>query len=146
MRFTGIPVFAPEILRRVRLGDTARVKQLRGALEDLAEEGLIQVFKPTLGAQWIVGVVGVLQLDVLADRARQEYRVDIGYEGLPFEQARWLRAGDDKAMQVFMENNRNAIVLDRDERPVFLAKNAWEIDYMAEKNPDVEFLKTRELE
>ncbi len=146
LRFTGIPVFAPEILRRVRLGDTARVKQLRGALEDLAEEGLIQVFKPTLGAQWIVGVVGVLQLDVLADRAKQEYRVDINYEGLPFEQACWLRAGDEKAMQKFMENNRNAIVLDRDERPVFLAKNAWELNYMVEKNPDVEFLRTRELE
>jgi len=145
LRFTGIPVFAPEILRRVRLGDTTRIKQLRGALQDLAEEGLIQVFKPTMGAQWIVGVVGALQLDVLADRASQEYRIDIDYEGLPFEQARWLRAPDEKAMAAFTEHHRSAIVLDRDDLPVFLAKNTWELEYKAEKNPDIEFLKTREI-
>ena len=71
IRFTGLPAFAPEILRRVHLRDTTRAKQLRQALQDLSEEGLVQVFKPALGPQWIVGVVGVLQLDVLAARAKQ---------------------------------------------------------------------------
>jgi peptide chain release factor 3 len=58
IRFTGLPAFAPEMLYRVRLSDTTKVKQLRSALEDLAEEGLIQVFRPRIGAQWIIGVVG----------------------------------------------------------------------------------------
>ncbi|MEC5384000.1 peptide chain release factor 3, partial [Aurantimonas sp. C2-6-R+9] len=62
-RFTGLPAFAPEVLRRVRLEDTSKVKQLRRALEDLAEEGLVQVFRPMIGSSWIVGVVGPLQLD-----------------------------------------------------------------------------------
>ena len=146
LRFTGIPVFAPEILRRVRLGDTTRIKQLRSALEDLAEEGLIQVFKPTIGSQWIVGVVGILQLDVLTDRAKQEYRVDIGFETTPYDSARWLKAADEKALKSFLEANTNAIVHDRDGQPVFLAKSAWELNYTAENNPDIEFLKTRELD
>lgn len=146
LRFTGIPVFAPETLRRVRLDDTTRIKQMRRALEDLAEEGLIQVFKPRLGSQWVVGVVGTLQLDVLADRAKQEYRVDIAFEGVPFEQACWLRANDEKVLRAFTDMHTSAIMLDRDDRPVFLARNAWELNYMTEKNPDLEFLKTRELE
>ena len=70
----ALPAFAPEALRRVRLGDMTRVKQMRAALEDLAEEGLIQVFQPEVGSQWIVGVVGVLQLDVMASRAQAGVR------------------------------------------------------------------------
>jgi peptide chain release factor 3 len=89
--------------------------------------------------------VGALQLDVLAERAKQEYRVDIAYEDLPFEQARWLRAPDAKAMAAFTEHQQSAIVLDRNDLPVFLAKNAWELEYKAEKNPEIEFLKTREI-
>ncbi len=82
-RFTGLPSFAPEVMRRVRLEDTMRMKQLRRALEDLAEEGLVQVFKPIIGSNWIVGVVGPLQLDVLASRIKQEYKTDIGFEPCP---------------------------------------------------------------
>ncbi len=145
LRFTGIPVFAPEILRRVRLGDTTRIKQLRGALEDLAEEGLIQVFKPSLGANWVVGVVGVLQLDVLKDRARNEYRIEIDFEGLPYELACWLRCEDHKVLETFMTGQRNAIVTDRDGDPVFLAKSEWEYNYLKDKNPDIHFLKVKEL-
>jgi peptide chain release factor 3 len=62
VRFTGLPNFAPEILRRVALKDPTKTKQLRKALDDLSEEGVIQVFYPEIGGQWIVGVVGQLQL------------------------------------------------------------------------------------
>ncbi len=96
IRFTGIPNFAPEILRRVRLDEPMRAKQLRRALEDLAEEGVTQVFRPMLGSNWIVGVVGSLQLDVLASRIAAEYKIAVGFEGVPYETARWI-ASDDPA-------------------------------------------------
>ena len=146
MRFTGLPAFAPEILRRVRLGDTTKIKQLRSSLEDLAEEGLIQVFKPSLGSNWIVGVVGVLQLDVLKSRAKQEYRIDIDFEPVPYDTARWIRAEDPQKLKKFVEANRLNVVNDRDDNPVFMAKNTWEMNYVVEKNSDLEFLKTKELE
>lgn len=145
LQFTGIPVFAPEILSRVRMPDTSRIKQLRSALDDLSEEGLIQVFKPIIGAQWMIGVVGSLQLDVLKSRARQEYRIDIDFEPSPFSTARWLRAKDDPALEKFIDSNRRNIVHDRDENPVFLAESAWELDYKVRNNEDLEFLKTKEL-
>jgi len=146
LRFTGLPAFAPEILRRVTLGDMTRIKQLRSALKDLSEEGLIQAFKPSLGSHWIIGVIGILQLDVFKDRAKQEYRIDINFEGVPYETARWLKSDDEKTLEEFIKRNSSSIVTDRDESPVFLAKSAWEAGYVVDKNPDISFLKTRELE
>jgi peptide chain release factor 3 len=144
IRFTGIPNFAPEILRRVRLDDPIRAKQLRRALEDLAEEGVTQVFRPLLGAEWIVGVVGQLQLDVLASRMASEYKVAIGLEVAPYETARWLAADDPAAIKRFIERNRASVADDRDDAPVFLARNAWELRYTMEEWPDIRFLTTRE--
>ena len=144
-RFTGLPVFAPENLRRVRQVDQSRTKQLRQALEDLSEEGLIQVFKPALGSQWIVGVVGVLQLDVLAARAKQEYRVDIEFEAVPYTAARWLRSQDAHALEAFIRTHAGKVVRDRDDHPVFLAEGQWEIDHNVKNNEAIEFLRTKEL-
>ncbi|VAV96747.1 Peptide chain release factor 3 [hydrothermal vent metagenome] len=146
LRFTGLPAFAPEILRRVTLGDMTRVKQLRAALKDLSEEGLIQAFKPSLGSHWIIGVIGILQLDVLKDRAKQEYRIDLNFEGVPYEAARWLKSDDPKKLEEFIKRNTSSIVTDRDESPVFMAKSTWEANYVVERNPDISFLKTKELE
>ena len=81
--FIGIPSFAPEMLRRVRLDDPMKAKQLRKALEDLAEEGVSQVFKPIDGSTWIVGVVGPLQFDVLTTRIESEYNIKAGFEDAP---------------------------------------------------------------
>ncbi len=80
---TGLPNFAPEILRRVALKDPTKTKQLRKALSDLAEEGITQVFFPDIGSQWIVGVVGQLQLEVLISRLEVEYKVDAVLEPSP---------------------------------------------------------------
>ncbi len=146
LRFTGLPAFAPEALRRVRLGDMTRVKQMRAALEDLAEEGLIQVFQPEVGSQWIVGVVGVLQLDVMASRAQQEYGVTLEFEASPYEMARWVTAEDPAALATFRERNRLAMATDRDGSYVFLAKGSWELDYAAKTYEDIRFLRTKELQ
>ncbi len=145
LRFTGLPAFAPEALRRVRLGDMTRVKQMRSALEDLSEEGLIQVFQPEVGSQWIVGVVGILQLDVLASRAKQEYGVTLEFEASPYEVARWIASDDPAALNTFRERNRLAMATDRDGSMVFLAKGLWELDHVAKTYDKVRFLRTKEL-
>ncbi len=141
--FTGIPNFAPEILRRVRLSDPMKQKHLTRALESLAEEGVTQVFKPEIGAQWIVGVVGPLQLDVLKSRLVAEYGLDADLEQSPFDTARWL-SGSDADLEKFVGSNRGGMARDRDGAPVFLAKSAWELGYVADKFPAVKFAKTRE--
>ncbi len=125
VRFTGLPNFAPEILRRVVLKDPTKTKQLRKALDDMAEEGVTQVFYPDIGSNWVVGVVGQLQLEVLLSRLEVEYKVAAGLEVAPFETARWVSSADAVDLKSFMEINRGAMAKDRDGNPVFLAKSAW---------------------
>ncbi|WP_294191530.1 peptide chain release factor 3 [uncultured Sphingomonas sp.] len=143
IRFTGLPNFAPEILRRVALKDPTKTKQLRKALDDMAEEGVTQVFYPEIGSNWIVGVVGQLQLEVLISRLEAEYKVAAGLEPAPFDTARWV-TGDAADLKAFADLNRGAMAKDRDGNPVFLAKSAWEIGYVADRYPKVRFNATRE--
>src|SRR6201999_4590782 len=100
--FTGVPYFAPEILRRVRLDDAMKAKKLRQALVELAEEGVVQLFRPRDGAAPLVGVVGVLQLDVLKARLASEYGVAIGFEAPPFTLARWISSSEQGALNKFI--------------------------------------------
>ncbi|UAB78326.1 peptide chain release factor 3 [Erythrobacter sp. SCSIO 43205] len=143
LRFTGLPNFAPEILRRVQLKDPTKTKQLRKALDDLSEEGVIQVFYPEIGAQHIVGVVGQLQLDVLISRLSAEYKVEAALEASPFATARWLK-GDAKALNEFESFNRANLARDRDGDLVFMAKSPWDVNYQVEKNPELTFSATKE--
>ncbi|RVQ65942.1 peptide chain release factor 3 [Croceicoccus ponticola] len=143
IRFTGLPNFAPEILRRVQLRDPTKTKQLRKALDDLSEEGVIQVFYPELGSQWVVGVVGQLQLEVLISRLSAEYKVEAGLEPAPFATARWIK-GDERKIEEFSGFNRANMAKDRDGDPVFLAKSPWDVSYQQEKNPELAFGATKE--
>ncbi|NCP24118.1 MAG: peptide chain release factor 3 [Erythrobacter sp.] len=143
VRFTGLPNFAPEILRRVQLKDPTKTKQLRKALDDLSEEGVIQVFYPEIGAQWIVGVVGQLQLEVLISRLSAEYKVEAALEAAPFATARWV-SGDAKALDQFESFNRANLAKDRDGDLVFMAKSPWDVGYQEEKNPELKFSATKE--
>jgi peptide chain release factor 3 len=143
VRFTGLPNFAPEILRRVALKDPTKTKQLRKALDDLSEEGVIQVFYPEIGAQWIVGVVGQLQLDVLISRLDAEYKVEARLEESPFDTARWVK-GSDAAIKGFVDFNKSNLAHDRDGDPVFMARSAWDVGYQQERNPDLTFSATKE--
>ncbi|WP_298892773.1 peptide chain release factor 3 [uncultured Sphingomonas sp.] len=144
VRFTGLPNFAPEILRRVALKDPTKTKQLRKALDDMAEEGVTQVFYPEIGSNWIIGVVGQLQLEVLISRLEAEYKVAAGLEPAPFDTARWVSSDDAAALKDFADLNRTAMAKDRDGNPVFLAKSAWEVNYVADRYPRVKFAATRE--
>ncbi|MEO1046513.1 MAG: peptide chain release factor 3 [Pseudomonadota bacterium] len=143
VRITGLPNFAPEILRRVALKDPTKTKQLRKALDDLSEEGVIQVFYPEIGGQWIVGVVGQLQLDVLVSRLAAEYKVEAVLEAAPFETARWIH-GEDSVLDAFARISQANLAKDRDGNLVFLAKSAWDVGYQEEKNPEIAFKATRE--
>ena len=143
MRFAGLPNFAPEILERVRLVDPMKAKHLRKALESLAEEGVSQLFRPQIGADLIVGAVGRLQFEVMADRLKTEYGLDAAFEPAPFAEARWI-AGERADLEDFAGKHRTAMAADIDGDPVFLAKSAWELGYVAERFPRLSFARAKE--
>lgn len=144
IKFAGIPNFAPEILRRARLKDPLKAKHLRKALESLAEEGVTQLFKPTLGADMIVGAVGALQIEVMAERIKTEYGLEVTFEMPPYQTARWIASDNDTELQDFIDRNMSTMGEDVDGDPVFLAKSAWDVGYAQEKNPNIRFLKVKE--
>jgi peptide chain release factor 3 len=138
--FLGIPSFAPEILRRIRLEDAIRAKKLREALREMAEEGVVQLFNPLDGTQPIVGVIGSLQLDVLADRLKHEYGLQTGFDPAPCDTVRWIASDDPAALARFIEKNRSSVATDLDGSQVFLASSAFNLSWTAERNPDIKFI------
>jgi peptide chain release factor 3 len=144
LQFTGIPSFAPELLQKVRPVDPMRAKHLGRALQQLAEEGAAQVLKPRLDANWVVGVVGALQFEVLADRIRTEYDIPVHFEPTSLYTARWVEADDRHLLKKFTDANQPSLAEDHDGAPVFLARNAWHLDRAGEDWPDLRFLKTKE--
>jgi peptide chain release factor 3 len=142
--FTGLPDFAPEILRRVRLDDPMKSKQMRKGLEDLAEEGVIRIFKPAIGSNWIVGVVGALQLDVLGTRMEAEYGLKLGFEASPWEIARWVSADAPEELKRLLAANRTSAAEDVDGAPVLLIRNDWELGRFRQDWPKIHFANVRE--
>jgi peptide chain release factor 3 len=152
LRFTGIPSFAPEIFRRVLLKSPLKAKALGKGLEQLAEEGAIQVFKMMLGAEYVVGVVGQLQLEVMKHRLHHEYSVDADYEAVEFTTARWItprtegRSAEDvrKLMEQFTRKNDMNLAIDAHGDLAYLAPNKWNLAKVEERFPEVRFSGTRE--
>ena len=143
LTFTGIPSFAPELMQRARPIDPLKAKHLGKALEQLAEEGAARVFKPVMDSDWIVGVVGALQFDVLADRIRTEYSIPVKFEETPLFTARWVAADDPQVLKKFLDSNQAAIANDHDGDPVFLARNSWHLGDAQDKNKDIKFMTTK---
>src|SRR5436190_12515181 len=143
IRFAGLPNFAPEILQRVRVKDPLKAKHLKKALESLAEEGVTQLFRPTMGSDFIVGAVGQLQFEVMADRLGAEYQLDVLFEPAPYAEARWL-GGERADLEDFASKHRSAMAVDIDDQPVFLAKSTWELGYVAERFPKLRFERSKE--
>jgi len=143
-RFTGIPSFAPEYLKSARPNDPLQAKHLGRALQQLAEEGAASVFKPMVGADWIVGAVGPLQFEVMADRIRTEFEVPVHFEPTSLFTARWVEADDALALKKFIDANATAVAKDHDGAPVYLARNAWHLERGAKDWPDIRFLKTKD--
>ena len=144
IRFTGIPNFAPEIIRRVSLADAMKAKQLARGLHDLAEEGVTQVFRPVTGNGWLVGVLGPLQLDVLTARLEKEYGVPVVFEPTGYELARWLCADDAEELKQFIASQRSTVAEDRYGAPVFLVRSRWLLNRAQEDWPHIQFHSVRE--
>jgi peptide chain release factor 3 len=143
--FVGVPSFAPEILRRVRLPDAMKAKKLKQALQEMAEEGVVQVFRPTDGSPALVGVVGPLQLDVLRVRLNDEYGLDVNWDVAEFQLARWISADDPKVLDTFVAAYRSAIAEDLDGDLVFLARNAFNLDYTGRESPGMVFTDVKDI-
>jgi peptide chain release factor 3 len=143
--FVGVPSFAPEILRRVRLTDAMKAKKLKQALQELAEEGVVQVFRPRDGAPAIVGVVGPLQLDVLKVRLDAEYSLPVEFDTCEFELARWISADEDRTLEDFVAANGSGIADDLDGDLVYLARNAFYLDYTAQRAPGMRFADVKDV-
>jgi len=131
--FRGVPNFAPEILRRVRLGDAMKAKKLKEALQQMAEEGVVQLFSPEDGSPAIVGVVGALQLDVLKERLAAEYTLPVDFEIARFSVCRWISAETEVELNRFIEAHRGDIARDLDDDPVYLAQHEFGLNYEAER-------------
>jgi peptide chain release factor 3 len=144
LHFTGIPAFAPELLQRVRAIDPMRAKHLGRALVQLAEEGAAQAFRPSVGNEWIVGVAGPLQFEVLADRLRTEYDLEVRFEGTSIVTARWVESDNRRELERFQGAQRAQLAEDHDGLPVYLAPSQWRLDRAVEEWPEIRFLKTRE--
>jgi peptide chain release factor 3 len=145
LNFVGVPNFAPEILRRVRLGDAMKAKKLKEALQQLAEEGVAQVFRPADGSPALVGVVGPLQLDVLRARLAAEYGVQIEWGTSEFQLARWISAAERKTLDQFAAKYPSSMAEDFDGDLVFLARSSFDLDYTGENNPGISFHDVKDV-
>lgn len=143
--FVGVPSFAPEIVRRVRLTDAMKAKKLKEALQQMSEEGVVQVFRPRDGAPALVGVVGALQLDVLKARLEAEYSLPVEFEVSEFQLARWVSSEDRKKLDAFLAANTSSIADDVDGDPVYLARNEFYLGYTRERAEGIEFTNVKDV-
>ncbi|SKA74467.1 peptide chain release factor 3 [Desulfobaculum bizertense] len=144
LKFTGIPDFAPEHFRRVRLKDPMKSKQLHKGLVQLAEEGAVQLFRPLINSDYILGAVGVLQFEVIVARLKNEYNVDALYEPVALHTARWVSADDPKALDSFRDKYKGDLALDATGDLVFMPNSMWRLESTIERSPEITFTKTRE--
>ncbi|HXW73067.1 MAG TPA: peptide chain release factor 3 [Methylocella sp.] len=144
--FRGIPSFAPEILRRVKTSDAMKAKKLREALGQMAEEGVVQLFVPSDGSGAIAGVVGALQLDVLAERLKAEYGLDVSFEASRFEFPRWISADDETELDRFIQAHPSSMARDLDGAPVFLATSVFDLKYEQERWSEILFADIKDYQ
>lgn len=144
LKFTGIPYFAPELFRLVRLKDPLKLKALQKGLTQLCEEGATQLFKPLNSNNLILGAVGMLQFDVVAYRLKHEYNVDCVYETVSVATARWIYCADNKMLEEFKNKAFDNLALDGSDNLTYLAPTRVNLNLMMERWPQIEFKTTRE--
>jgi peptide chain release factor 3 len=144
LQFTGIPYFAPDFFRSVRIRNPIKVKQLHKGLQQLGEEGAVQVFKPIDGGDLILGAVGMLQFDVVASRLAGEYGVDAVFEGTAVTSARWVTCEDKKILADFEKSLSHNLAIDAAGNLAYLAPNSVNLRLTEERWPKVVFHTTRE--
>jgi peptide chain release factor 3 len=144
LKFSGIPNFAPELFRRIRLKDPLKMKQLQKGLMQLSEEGAVQVFRPMKNNDLIVGAVGMLQFEVVAHRLKSEYKVEAVYEAITVATARWTTGVDDRILQQFITKAHENLALDGSNNLTYIAPTMVNLQMAQERHPDIVFRKTRE--
>jgi peptide chain release factor 3 len=144
LKFTGIPHFAPELFRRIRLKDPLKMKQLQKGLQQLSEEGSTQVFFPVNNNDIVVGAVGVLQFEVVSYRLKDEYKVEAIYEPVSVTTARWCHCDDPKKLEEFKRKCTENLAIDGGGHLTYLAPSRVNLSLTQERYPDVVFQATRE--
>lgn len=138
VKYDGIPVFAPEHFAKVYTKNSLKRKQFIKGVEQLSEEGSIQVYRrPNIGVEeLIIGVVGVLQFEVLEYRLKNEYGVDVIIESLPYRYVRWIKS-DNFDRNNFSMTMDTMLVQDEDDHPVLIFQNDWSIRQIEERNKNI---------
>ncbi len=144
LSFVGIPYFAPELFQGVTLKDPLKSKQLQKGLQQLGEEGAIQVFRPLAGNEVILGAIGQLQFEVVAHRLKAEYGVDAATRPLSFYAARWLTSSDAAKLAEFKDRYIGNLALDASGSLAYLATSKPNLDITMERWPEIEFHAIRE--
>jgi peptide chain release factor 3 len=145
LKFVGIPNFAPELFRRVRLKDPLKTKAMQKGLVHLAEEGAVQLFRPIENNDLILGAIGILQFDVVVHRLQFEYNVDCAYEAVNVSLARWVYCADEKRLEEFKKKATENLALDVTDNLTYLAPTRVNLALMQERWPEIEFRATREI-
>ncbi len=145
LKFSGVPNFAPEHFKRVRLKNPLKAKQLHKGLIQLSEEGAVQVFRPVMGSDYILGAVGVLQFDVTMARLKAEYNVDAVYEPVDYHVCRWVDCADHRKLAAFEKGNSANLTRDAEGCLAYLTTSAWQLNYCREQWPEIDFFKTRDI-
>ena len=144
LKFTGIPSFAPELLKSVSSTDPMKGKNLEKALIQFAEEGAAKLFKPMIGSGFIVGVVGPLQFEVLASRIKIEYGIPVRFETTQFTSARWI-SGPLVKLDEFSRVNKGHMAEDNDGDPVFLTRLQWDVERVERDYPDLKLNSVKQM-
>ncbi len=144
LNFTGIPYFAPELFRGISVADPLKSKQLQKGLQQLGEEGAIQVFRPLVGNEIILGAVGLLQFEVVSHRLQMEYGVEAIIRNLSFYGARWITSNIGEKIEKFRNLHSAHLANDASNSLAFMATSKPNLDLTIERWPDIEFHVTRE--
>ncbi len=145
LKYTGVPNFAPELFRRAVLKDPLRMKALQKGLDQLSEEGATQLFRPLKNNDLILGAVGVLQFDVVAQRLRDEYKVECVFENISVATARWIECDDAKILERFRDKAYENLAIDQAGELVYIAPTRINLELTMERYPDIRFHATREI-
>ncbi len=144
LQFTGLPFFAPEIFQAVEVADPMRSKQLKHGLEQLGEEGAIQVFRPHVGGLLLLGAIGQLQFEVVAHRLQHEYGVAARFISTRHTLARWITSDDERELKRFIDFYPNRVAYDAVNAPTYLATHASELRVAEAEWPKIKFHALRE--
>ena len=144
LAFTGIPFFAPELFRIARIKNPLKIKQLQKGLQQLGEEGAVQVFKPMNGSDMVLGAVGVLQFEVVAHRLKEEYKVQCTFEPVSIATVRWIHCDDEVVLAKFKKKAHDQLSIDGGGHLTYLAPSRVNLQLMQDRYPEVTFSNTRE--